>query len=313
MQWVVAESLLDARVRAAKVQGRRTTVDPRPPLLDRMPPVPAGGVRLATSWVEPAYLEPDASWCVPGGEPATPLANGGAFGGKSHSAAPHAARELADHFGKPVRVVYSREDVVRLGPKRAPIAAVAVTRGDAVEIDGVVARGAGPRLWPALVPVAARWAEVDVAGPPVGSELRAAGMAEQAMLVAGALGRNEQVITPTGARASAQVADGRIRVEVAAGEPLDDIVLRSYAIGAAHMAYSWITSEGLAVDPATGEVHDLTIRSFGVLRASDTPPIDVTIVEESGPPQERGSDAVFAAVAAATWLSLGCPDTLPNR
>ncbi len=96
---------------------------------------------MATSWVEPAYLEPDASWCVPGGEPASPLANGGAFGGKTHSAAPHAARELADHFGKPVRVVYSREDVVRLGPKRAPLAAVAVTRGGTVEIDGVVARG----------------------------------------------------------------------------------------------------------------------------------------------------------------------------
>ncbi|HVJ97391.1 MAG TPA: 2Fe-2S iron-sulfur cluster-binding protein, partial [Acidimicrobiia bacterium] len=68
MQWVVAESLLDARARAAKVQGRRTTVEPQPPLLDRMPPVPDGGVRLATAWVEPAYLEPDASWCAPGGE-----------------------------------------------------------------------------------------------------------------------------------------------------------------------------------------------------------------------------------------------------
>ena len=92
------------------------------------------------------------------------------------------------------------------------------------------------------------------------------------MLVAGALGRNEQVVTPTGARARAEVASGRIGVEVAAGEPLDDVVLRSYAIGAAHMAYSWVTSEGLAVDPATGEIHDLTIRSFGVLRASETPP-----------------------------------------
>jgi CO/xanthine dehydrogenase Mo-binding subunit len=138
-------------------------------------------------------------------------------------------------------------------------------------------------------------------------------MAEQAMLVAGALGRNEQVVTPTGARARAEVARGRIGVEVAAGEPLDDVVLRSYAMGAAHMAYSWVTSEGLAVDPATGEIHDLTIRSFGVLRASETPPIDVTIVDEPGPPQARGADAVFAAVAAATWLSLGCPDTLPHR
>ncbi len=38
---------------------------------------------LRTSWVEPAYLEPDASWCEPGGEPWSPVANGGAFGGKA--------------------------------------------------------------------------------------------------------------------------------------------------------------------------------------------------------------------------------------
>ena len=103
-----------------------------------------------------------------------------------------------------------------------------------------------------------------------------------------------------------------VHIEVAAGDPLDEVVLRSYAIGAAHMALGWVTSRGLAVDPATGEVHDLTIRSFGVLRASDTPPIDVTIVDDPAPPRARSSDAVFAAVAAATWLALGCPDTLPD-
>ncbi|MFH3651690.1 hypothetical protein WAH63_21520, partial [Acinetobacter baumannii] len=80
-----------------------------PPLA--VPPAPAGAVRLATSWDEPAYLEPDASWCEPGGEPASPLANGGAFGGKEASVAPVAARELADRCGRAVRVVFSREDV----------------------------------------------------------------------------------------------------------------------------------------------------------------------------------------------------------
>ncbi|HEX5096290.1 MAG TPA: 2Fe-2S iron-sulfur cluster-binding protein, partial [Acidimicrobiia bacterium] len=95
-RWVVADSLLEARALAAKVQGRRTTMQSRPPLLGAMPERPDGGVALATSWVEPAYLEPDASWCVPGGEPASPLANGGAFGGKEASLAPRAARELAD-------------------------------------------------------------------------------------------------------------------------------------------------------------------------------------------------------------------------
>ncbi|MFN8025066.1 MAG: 2Fe-2S iron-sulfur cluster-binding protein, partial [Acidimicrobiia bacterium] len=80
IDWVVAPSLLEARVLAGKVQGRRTTVDAAPPL--PVPSAPAGGVALATSWVEPSYLEPDASWCAPGGTPADPLANGGAFGGK---------------------------------------------------------------------------------------------------------------------------------------------------------------------------------------------------------------------------------------
>ena len=136
---MVADSLLDARASADKVQGRRTTIEERPPLA--LPDRPLGGVRLATSWVEPAYLEPDASWCEPGSEPATPLANGGAFGGKQSSFAPEAARELADRLGRSVRVVLSREDVVRHGPKRAPIAASAVCLDEAITMRGFVAAG----------------------------------------------------------------------------------------------------------------------------------------------------------------------------
>jgi xanthine dehydrogenase small subunit len=318
LHWVVADTLLEARARAAKVQGRRTTVDARPPLLDRMPDCPPGGVRLATQWVEPAYLEPDSSWCAPGGEPVSPLANGGAFGGKLHSAAPAAARELAENLRRTVRVVYSREDVVRLGPKRPPIAAVAVALGDIIEIDGVIARGARtPTVWPTVdgLEVRARWTEVDLPGPRVSADLRAVGLAEQAMLVAGALDREVDVVTPSGARAGAQVeiTGGKITkvdVTLAAGDPLDETVLRSYAIGAAHMALGWITSEGLAVDE-TGEIHDLTIRSFGVLRPSETPPINVTIVDDPAPARSQSTDAVFAAVAAAAWNALGRPATLP--
>jgi aerobic-type carbon monoxide dehydrogenase small subunit (CoxS/CutS family) len=311
MRWVVGESLLEARLRAEKVQGRRTTVDARPPLYDRLP-AREDGVALATSWVEPAYLEPDASWCEPDGEPATPLANGGAFGGKESSRAPVAARELADLFMRPVRVVYSREDVVRLGPKRPPIAAVARATGDRVEIEGVAARGYPTRVWPVVdgIEVDARWTEVTIPGPPVSAELRAVGLAEQAVLLAGALGRNIEVVTPSGARATAMV-DDRIRVTIAAGDPLDETVLRSFAIGAAHMALGWVRSEGLAVDPNSGEVYDLTIRSFGILRASETPPIDVTILDDPAPPRARATDAVFGAVAAAAWLAAGCPDTFP--
>ena len=69
-------------------------------------------------------------------------------------------------------------------------------------------------------------------------------------------------------------------------------MLRSYAIGAAHMALGWVLTEQLAVDADTGEVLDLTIRSFGVIRARTTPPIDVEIVDDDGPPRARASDAV---------------------
>jgi hypothetical protein len=276
-----------------------------------LPPIPDGGVALATSWVEPAYLEPDASWCEPGGEPATPLANGGAFGGKCASDAPRAAQELANKLGRTVRVVYAREDVVRLGPKRPPIAAVAVARDGVVHIDGVIAAGAG--VPPSIPGVDARWREVGIAGPPVSLALRAAGVAEQWMLVAGALGRAVEVVSARGARATAHVDDAGIHVALAAGDPLDETVLRSYAIGAAHMAYSWVTSEQLTVDPETGEVHDLTIRSFGVVRAADTPAIRVEILDEPAPARAQSTDAVFCAVAAATWNARGRPVTLPAR
>jgi aerobic-type carbon monoxide dehydrogenase small subunit (CoxS/CutS family) len=325
LQWIVGESLGEARVAAGKVQGRRTTFEERSPI---PPPVsPPDGVTLATSWVEPAYLEPDASWCEPGGEPVTPLANGGAFGGKTASLAPRVARELADRHGRTVRVVFAREDVVRLGPKRAPIAAMAVARGDVVEIEGKVARGGPTLTWPAPdgIEVRASWQVVDVAGPPVSAAVRASGLAEQAVLVAGALGRDVPVLSPSGACASAHVevdagtgALRRVRIELAAGDPLDEVVLRSYAIGAAHMALGWVLTESVAVDPETGEVHDLTIRSFGVIRARDVPPIDVMILDDPAPARARSSDAVFAAVAAATWNALARaegtrPTTFPAR
>ena len=320
--WVVAESLRDARELAGKVQGRRTTVEVVTPL--SLPPLPPGGVRLATSWVEPAYLEPDASWCEPGGVAAGPLANGGAFGGKSTSIAPAAARELADRFARTVRVVFAREDCVRLGPKRPPLAASAVWRDGRLDlVEHCLASG--------------------TAGPATSDSLRAFPLAEHTVLLEGALAeagvdrrqlaRDERdlavlldtaVAEPDGdARAGARVhidpASGRVErveVRVAAGDPLDEVVLRSYCVGASHMALGWVLTEGLAVDPVSGEVLDLTIRSFGVIRAKDTPPIDVTIVDDAGAPRPRASDAVFAAVAAATWNAVTAaegvrPETFP--
>jgi aerobic-type carbon monoxide dehydrogenase small subunit (CoxS/CutS family) len=303
--WVVAEDLAEARARAGKVQGRRTTVEAVPPLA-----LPAGDWRAAlrTSWVEPAYLEPDASWCEPGGVPRSPLANGGAFGGKQASVVTSAARALADEHGRAVRVLLDREDVVRLGPKRPPVAGGADADGH-----GVLRVARTPGIAAAVAAVAPDLVveEVDLVGPPTSTALRAAGWAEAAVLVAGARGAAGAVVDPwSGAVAEASIEGGTVRVRVDAGAVLDEVVLRSYATGAAHMALSWLSGEGLAVD-ADGRVHDLTIRSFGVLRAVDTPPIEVALVDSDRPPC-RGTDAAFVAVAAAAWLHLGCPVDWPT-
>jgi CO/xanthine dehydrogenase Mo-binding subunit len=120
--------------------------------------------------------------------------------------------------------------------------------------------------------------------------------------------------SPEGAVARAEVAAGdepHVAVSVSCGTVLDEVVLRSYCVGAAHMALGWVTSEGLAVDDA-GDVHDLTIRSFGVLRAVDTPPVSVTLDAGDDRPPVNGSDAVFAAVAAAAWLAQDCPPDWPT-
>jgi xanthine dehydrogenase small subunit len=306
--WVVGETLEEARELSGKVQGRRTTESVRPPL-----DLPPGDwyVRLRTSWVEPAYLELDASWCTPGGEPASSLANGGAFGGKATSPAMAAARQLADEHGRPVRVLLSREDTVRLGPKRPPIAAG--IRGDGTGLVRVVRTPGIAAAIQAVAPglIVEEW---DVPGPPTSTDVRAAGWAEALVLLAATeLKDVVEIRSPDGAVATAQVALGAdpvVRVRVRCGEPLDEVVLRSYCVGAAHMALGWVSSEGLAVD-AAGEVHDLTIRSFGVLRAVDTPRIEVEIEPDDGPPI-NGSDAVFAAVAAATWLAQGTPVDWPS-
>jgi aerobic-type carbon monoxide dehydrogenase small subunit (CoxS/CutS family) len=305
-EWVVAETLDAARAAAGKVQGRRTTIPLRHPL-----DLPEGewDLTLRTTWVEPGYLEPDASWCAPGEEPRTPLANGGAFGGKTASIAPDAARRLADEHGRPVRVVLAREDVVRLGPKRPPIAAGLRADGTGV-IRVVRTPGVADAIRTVLPGVTVE--EVDAPGPPTSIDIRAAGWAEAHVLKAALLSRTGHTSAAFVGGASAQFDDaGALHVIVDAGDPLDEVVLRSYCIGAAHMALGWVRSEGIAVDE-DGVVHDLTIRSFGILRAVDTPDIHVTITPSDAPPV-AASDDVFAAVAAAAWLAEGLPTDWPTR
>src|SRR5205814_1021215 len=188
----------------------------------------------------------------------------------------------------------------------------AVYVGGDVRIDGVIVgdvRPGGPL--PYRAGLRANWSTAGVNGPAVGAA-RALGVAEQVALVEAAFTeagvhradvaaspRVEAVLLDAAsfggnnseALAGARVVLGdtgaveRVEVRVAAGDPLDEVVLRSYCIGGAHMALGWVLSEGLAVDPETGEVLDLTIRSFGVIRAKDTPPIEITIVDDAGAPK----------------------------
>lgn len=331
--WAVAATRREARAGVTPVQGRRSGREVTPPLA-----VPAGDwvLTLATSWVEPAYLEPDAAWCAPGGEPSSPLANGGAFGAKATSPVTGAARALADRHGRTVLAVATREDVVRWGVKRPPVAAGIRSDGTGVlrvvRTPGVAAAVAS--VAPGLVVE-----EVDVAGPPTSAAVRGAGWVEAAVLLAAlrsgpgasddrlppavvpGVGTGE-VTAPSGGRARARVtvdAEGRptdVEVVVAAGEVLDAVVLRSYVVGAAHMALGWVTTEGIAVG-SDGVPADLTIRSFGILRARDTPPVRVEVEETDtarGPaPAVAVGDAAFAAVAAAVWGALGLPPSWPAR
>lgn len=312
-EWVVAETLHEARRLAGKVQGRRTTEPLRWPV-----ELPAGDwVRtLQTTWVEPAYLEPDAAWCLPGGEPVGPLTNGGAFGGKAGTAAGTAtgtaageaevaavARRLAAQHGRAVLATYSREDVVRLGPKRPPLAA-----GIRADGSGIVRVARTPGIAAAIAAVAPALTveEVDVDGPPTSALVRGAGWAEALVLRAPDDG---WVTAPNGARARAALDGDAVHVEVECGAALDEAVLRSYCTGATHMALGWVRSEAIVV--ADGVPCDLTIRSFGVLRAVDMPAVHVTLVPSTATPV-NGSDAVFAAVALAAWRHAGFPGRWPT-
>ncbi len=301
-EWVVGATIDEARRLSGKVQGRRTTAPVSWPI-----DIPPGDWyrMVQTTWVEPAYLEPDASWCEPGGEPMSSHGNGGAFGGKADGALGEVARRLADEHGRAVRVLNTREDVVRLGPKRPPLAI-----GVRADGTGVLRVAATPGVrelmthWFPLIEVQ----EVAVLGPPTSLALRGAVWAEVAAVCATLQpGPSFTVTSPAGATASATVAsDGSIDVSVACGEVQSEVVLRSYCVGAAHMALGMVTSEALSVD-ADGVPHDLTMRSFGVLRAVDTPTINIEITDEERE-AVNGSDAVFAAVTAAAWAqSRLCP------
>ncbi len=315
--YALADSVSAGRAAGAKVQGRNSTAPLRWPL--EPPQIDGAVLQLATTFVEPAYVEPDASRCAPGGEPSAPFANAGAFGAKRSSAIREDARRLAEESGREVVAVWPREEVVRRGKKRPPLALS--LRGDGT---GSLRVGRTPgsddlaaHLEMLAGPLEGIEVEiVDIAGPPVGTSHRGAVLAE-ILAARGALGASAdgtvEVTSPNGARARARIAeDGEVELFVAAGEPLCPITLRSYVIGAAHQALGMVRSEALAVDEA-GVVHDLTIRSFGILTPKETPRFSVQIDEHDDRPAMVGGGAVLAATMGAAWVAEGLTPTWPTR
>ncbi len=308
-------TLSQARDNASKRQGRNSTVALKAPLA--IPELDGAAVELTTCFVEPAYLEPDASFAEPGSHPTPAFANAGAFGAKRRSSVGADAERLAQEQGTGVLAVWPREEVVRRGAKRPPISLALRADGsgmvriartpDSDDLSEIV------ETLSALVPDLSVEV-IDTIGPRVGATHRGAVIAEvlAARCVAQHRAGEPFVVTlDTGASASVEMRDGAIEVSVRAGDALCPITLRSYVIGAVHQAYSQVTSEGLAIGDG-GEIHDLTIRSFGIVTAAQTPPISVHIEPSSEEPVAVGM-AVFAAVMAAVWFDEGMVKHWPTR
>ncbi|NOX30739.1 MAG: hypothetical protein GXP35_11945 [Actinobacteria bacterium] len=159
--------------------------------------------------------------------------------------------------------------------------------------------------------------EWDVPGPPTSVMVRGSLRAEIEMLRAALHARADDSATLAASHrvqigaawAEATVTRQSVLVRVSGGAVLDQTVMRSYVIGAVHQALGLVRSESISVD-SEGRVHDLTVRSFGILRSIETPEVEVEILDSDSSPQPV-SPAVFCAVAAAAWCFANKPPILP--
>ena len=304
----------DATSEAKKVQGRNSTVPLRAPV--SLPEIDYAALVLQTTFVEPAYLEPDSSWCSPGGDPASPYANGGAFGAKRNSPITSDAKRLAQEQQRPVLATWPREEVVRRGAKRPPLAIALRSDGS-----GVVRIGRTPRsdgFEGLLASLAGSFPDIsfevaEVLGPRIGVTHRGAVVAELLAARAALSAVSNGPVTveaPNGARTDVSIdQDGSVAVEVCAGRALCKATLSSYVVGAVHQGLGMVRTEGIAVDEA-GLVHDLTIRSFGIITAAQMPRVTVVIREDDREPCASGV-AVMAATMAAAWVGSGLGSMWP--
>ena len=264
-------------------------------------------MRLATSWVEPAYLEPDASWCEPGGEPASPLANGGAFGGKEHSLRAR-RRARARDARSAARCASSTRARTSCGSARSARRSRRPRCGatDASRSTARAVRDRARRRARRAYGMRGRRALASGRRPGPAGRRRAARV--RARRAGGARrgrarrGRRRPIgRSPTTPRCSTRSSSRRRARAPARGSTFDDATGRARpasrcgsrrairstrpCCGRTRSARRTWRSAGCSPSrsrsiPTTGEVHDLTIRSFGIIRARDMPPVTITILDD---------------------------------
>jgi xanthine dehydrogenase molybdenum-binding subunit len=88
---------------------------------------------------------------------------------------------------------------------------------------------------------------------------------------------------------------GAIRRVVAAhdvGRAVNPTLCEGQIEGSVHMGLGYALTEDFPSDPATGFPTNMTLRSLGILRAKDVPPIEVHLVEVPQPRSPYGIKGV---------------------
>src|SRR4029450_6972687 len=63
------------------------------------------------------------------------------------------------------------------------------------------------------------------------------------------------------------------------GKAVNPVLCEGQIEGSVHMGLGYALTEDFPADPETGEPTNMTLRSLGVLRAKDVPPVRVRLVE----------------------------------
>ena len=328
-RWVVARR--SQRARAGKVQGRRTTVDDAPPLaLPACPKAACGSRRRGSS---PRTSNPTRRGACPAANPRRRSRTAARSAARSTQPSPAAARELArsataNRCGSCSRAKTSCGS----GPKRPPISRDRgrarrrgrdrgrrrAARNDERLADRRRSAGRGRR---GPKPTSRARRSEPSCGPRAWPNRRCSS--------AGALGaRRRRCVTPTRA-AVASARASRSNADDAA--PLDGrrsglgsrrsarrgraavVRDRRGAHGAGLGAHR--VDRGRSRDGRGARPHDPVVRHHPRPRHAAGARHDAP---DDAPPRARASDAVFAAVAAATWNALTRaegvrPDTFPAR